>query len=109
MTIAREGVLLEFVHDLRTNADLCPYHNVAWRGFAGLRFKYTVLGGVAEGGKPWQLFDLQNDPSEMFNLLDDPAWKAEAANQHRILRDTLVATGDHYPLAPAFGLPGLNM
>lgn len=105
----REGVLLEFVHDLRPNIDMCPYHEMYWRGFAGRRFKYTVLGGTAEGGRPWQLFDLENDPGEMHNLLDDPQWHEEAARQHRLLRGQLIATGDHYALAPACGEAGLNL
>ncbi|MCE9613925.1 MAG: sulfatase-like hydrolase/transferase [Lentisphaerae bacterium] len=105
----REGVLLEFVHDLRPNTDMCPYHAVYWRAFVGRRFKYTVLGGVAEGGQPWQLFDLAHDPWEMHNLLDDPACLAEAARQHQLLREQLIATHDHYALAPAFGQDGLNV
>ena len=37
------------------------------------------LGGVADGGRPWQLFDLAVDPWELKNLLLEPAWEAEAA------------------------------
>jgi arylsulfatase A-like enzyme len=105
----REGVLLEFVHDLRPDTAMCPYHAVYWRGIAGRRFTYTVLGGVADGGRPWQLFDLAADPWELKNLLVEPGWESEAARQHALLRERLIATDDHYVLAPAFGVPGLNM
>jgi len=105
----REGVLLEFVHDLRTDTAMCPYHAVHWRGFVGRRFKYTVLGGVEEGGHPWQLFDLENDPWEMRNLLEEPGWQDTAAAFHRLLRERLIATVDYYALAPAFGCEGLNV
>lgn len=104
--LRREGVLLEFVHDYRAGH---PYNAVYWRGFRGRHHKYTVLGDAVTGGQPWQLYDLENDPYEMTNLLDEPANEALAAEMHRKLRDELVATGDHYVLAPAYGLPGLNL
>lgn len=105
--LPRPGVLLEFVHDLRINPDWGLYHATYWRGFRTARYKYTVLGG-AEGGEPWQFFDLANDPLEMTNLLDDPAWRSEVAAHHRLLRHRLVETVDHYVLKPAFGEAGLN-
>jgi len=103
--LPREGVLLENVHDLRNNL---MYHEVYWRAFRTRRTKYTVLGG-AEGGQPWQFFDLENDPYEMHNLIDDPASAEEVRRHHQLLRERLVETGDHYVLAPAFGIDGLNL
>ena len=64
----REGVLLEFVAEMRPGL---PFHEETWRGFRTRRYKYTVLGD-AHGGKPWQFFDLDEDPYELTNLVDDP-------------------------------------
>jgi arylsulfatase A-like enzyme len=100
----REGVLLEFVAEMRPNI---VFHEETWRGVRTSRYKYTVLGD-AHGGKPWQFFDLQTDPYEMHNLVDDPEAEPLIAHHHRLLRDLLVAGYDHYVLAPAFGSPGLN-
>ncbi len=100
----REGVLLEFVSELRPYA---PFHEQTWRGIRTRRHKYTVLGD-AHGGKPWQFFDLRSDPYEMRNLVNNPAYADLAAHHHRLLRERLVATHDHYVLAPAHGCAGLN-
>jgi arylsulfatase A-like enzyme len=100
----RDGVLLEFVSELRPNI---VFHRETWRGIRTRRFKYTVLGD-AHGGKPWQFFDLQADPYELTNLVDDPAYADEVRRHHELLRDRMVETLDHYVLAPAFDRPGLN-
>jgi arylsulfatase A-like enzyme len=102
--IDREGVLLEFVAEMRPGL---PYHDQTWRGFRTRRYKYTVLGD-AHGGHPWQFFDLDNDPYEQRNALEDPAYAGEARRHHELLRARLVESHDHYVLAPAFGCPGLN-
>ncbi|MEV4539496.1 sulfatase [Asanoa sp. NPDC049518] len=102
--IDREGVLLEFVAEMRPGL---PFHDETWRGIRTRRYKYTVLGD-AHGGRPWQLFDLENDPYEQANLVDDPAHADEAARLHGLLRARLTETHDHYVLAPAFGAAGLN-
>jgi arylsulfatase A-like enzyme len=39
-----------------------------WHGIRGERYKLVVR----EGGDPWLLFDLQSDPAERRNLIDDP-------------------------------------
>ncbi|HEX6499054.1 MAG TPA: sulfatase [Micromonosporaceae bacterium] len=100
----REGVLLEFVAELRPNI---VFHEETWRGIRTRRYKYTVLGG-ARGGKPWQFFDLETDPYELTNLVDDPKYADEVRRHHELLRSRLVETYDHYVLAPAFGCDGLN-
>ena len=104
----REGVLLEFVHDLRAGP-FFPYHDIYWRGFRSQRYKYTVLGDAARGGKPWQFFDLENDPYEMNNLIKDPKHEGEITRHHEFLRNRLIETGDHYVLARAHGMEGLNL
>lgn len=100
----REGVLLEFVSELRPNM---PFHDETWRGLRTRQAKYTVLGD-AHGGEPWQFFDLERDPYEMHNAIDDPEYKDEVARHHELLRARLVETHDHYVLKPAYGCPGIN-
>jgi arylsulfatase A-like enzyme len=102
--VSRDGVLLEFVAELRPGM---PFHEETWRGIRTRHHKYTVLGD-AHGGKPWQFFDLDADPYEMNNLVDDPAHAEELVRHHGLLRQRLAETYDHYVLAPAFGHPGLN-
>jgi arylsulfatase A-like enzyme len=98
-SLARDGVLLEFVREDRAGG---PYSAETWRGFRTERYKYTVTGGIA-GGDPWQLFDLRDDPYEQENLVDDPDHEALAARMHGHLREALAETGDDYRLKPAFG------
>lgn len=105
--LPREGVLLEFVHDLRTKSHF--YHDRYWRGFRTERYKYTVLGDASEGGTPWQFFDLDNDPYEMNNLIDTPDAHDEIIRMHQLLRQRMIETGDHYVLAEAWGIAGLNL
>jgi arylsulfatase A-like enzyme len=100
----REGVLLEFVGELRPGL---PFHDETWRGVRTRHGKYTVLGD-ARGARPWQYFDLGADPYELHNRVDDPACAEEVARPHRLLRELLVSSTDHYVLAPAHGCPGLN-
>lgn len=102
----REGVLLEFVHDLRPGY---IYHEQYWRAFRSRQYLYSVLGDATEGGKPWQLFDVARDPYEMINLIDDPAYAEVAREHHRLLRDRLIETEDHYVLAPAYDMEGLHL
>lgn len=100
----REGVMLEFVAEMRPNI---VFHEETWRGFRTEGCKYTVLGD-AHGGKPWQFFDLVSDPYEMTNLIDDPRWADEIRRHHELLRARLIETHDHYVLAPAHGSAGLS-
>ena len=100
----REGVLLEFVAEMRPNI---VFHAETWRGIRTRRYKYTVLGD-AHGGQPWQFFDLETDPYELTNALDDPKYADEIRRHHELLRERMAETYDHYVLAPAYGVPGLN-
>ena len=101
----REGVLLEFVAELRQRA---PFYEEVWRGFRTRHSKYTVKGNNL-GGRPWQFFDLARDPGEMHNAIDDPAYADHIAHHHRLLCDRLRQTEDHFVLLPAFGCDGVNM
>ncbi|MDP6699188.1 MAG: hypothetical protein QGH25_06040, partial [Candidatus Latescibacteria bacterium] len=101
----REGVLLEFVAELRERP---PFYNAVWRGFRSERFKYAVKGDKF-GAEPWQFFDLENDPYEMRNLIEDPAWADEIGRHHELLRARLEETLDPFVLRPAWSREGYNV
>jgi arylsulfatase A-like enzyme len=102
-SLPREGVLLEFVMDFRIAQ---AFYDKAWRAFRTKRYKYVTLGDYT-GAVPWLFFDLQNDPCELHNLVDDPTMRDEVARHHRLLRERLVATNDHFHLRPAFDCASL--
>lgn len=66
---ARDGVPLQFVRELRPGH---PFFEGGWRGFRTTRHKATWRV-TAEGPRAWHLFDLQDDPHELENLVGDPA------------------------------------
>jgi arylsulfatase A-like enzyme len=103
--LEREGVLLEFVAELRKRS---VFYDEVWRGFRTQRYKYTVVGDNM-GGKPWQFFDLENDPGEMNNLVDDPNYRDRVTLLHRLLCERMIETEDHFVLLPAFGCDGVKM
>jgi arylsulfatase A-like enzyme len=102
--LPRDGVMLEFVAELRQNQ---PFYDEVWRGFRTAYGKYTVKGNNL-GGRPWQFFDLRSDPWETKNLVDDPAWRDEAARHHGLLVQRMVETEDHFVLDAAFGCGAVN-
>jgi len=102
--LVRSGVMLEFVAELRSER---VFYAEPWRAFRTLRFKYTVKGDNL-GGRPWQFFDLAEDPFELKNLLDAPEYASEVARHHDLLRSRILETEDHYVLLPAFGREGAN-
>lgn len=103
--VERDGVLLEFVAEVRPER---AWFDATWRGVRTRRHKYTVHGG-ASGAEPWQLFDLGQDPFELTNLVADPAHAGTAAELHERLADLLERSADDYPLKPAFGARGCNL
>jgi arylsulfatase A-like enzyme len=102
--LARDGVMLEFVAELRPGV---PFYDEVWRGFRSRRYKYTVRGDKF-GAKPWQLFDLEADPWEMRNLIDDEAHRTTATQHHHWLRQRMEETLDPLALAPAYGEEAWN-
>lgn len=100
----RDGVLLEFVTETRAGRG---YYDETWRGIRTRRHKYTVLGDRS-GARPWQLFDLETDPYEMSNIVNEVDFASVAADLHRRLAGLLAETGDDYALGPAFGVAGQN-
>ncbi len=102
--LPREGVALELDHDhIRAG----EWFERQWRAFRSRRYKYAVIGGPS-GAVPWSFFDLQEDPHELHNRIDDPALEEEVRRHHGWLRDDLARTEDHYVLKPVLGWPGLN-
>jgi len=101
----RLGVMLEFVAELRPPA---PFHTSIWRGVRSHRFKYATFGGLGRGMTPWMFYDLENDPYETTNLIDDPKFAQDMAAHHQFLRDEMVRTGDHAWLGEACGCESLN-
>jgi arylsulfatase A-like enzyme len=104
-TVTRKGVLLEYVAEFRTQS---PLFNETWRGFRSKRYKYTVKGN-AEGSTAWQFFDLEKDPYELTNLIENSDLQSEIGKFHQFLRDELVRTQDHFVLSAMFGCEGLNL
>jgi arylsulfatase A-like enzyme len=51
--------------------------------------------------RPWHFYDLDADPLELHNLVDDPQCREELARHHQLLRTMLEEAGDFYPLAEA--------
>jgi len=102
--LEREGVMLEFVAELRKGM---PFYDSVWRGFRSARYKYTIRGDN-HGGLPWEFFDLLNDPWEQNNLLDHLTYRDEIIRHHNLLRNRMIETEDHFVLLPAFDCEGLN-
>jgi arylsulfatase A-like enzyme len=102
----RPGVMLELVAELRPNQ---TFHRCPWRAFRSDRYLYSVKGSGYEGGmKPWQFFDLHEDPYEMSNLADHPEYADLVRQHHRWLRERMEETGDTEWLAAAHGIPALG-
>ncbi len=105
-SLARPGVMLEFVLEIREKG---VFHDGGYRAWRSGRYTYVAQGGGKEGMKPWQFFDLQADPQELKNLIADPNYAPLIREHHGWLRERMVQTGDHGALGPAFGYEGLNM
>lgn len=56
----------------------CP---VAWRGFRSAQHKLVLN----DAGRPWLYFDLERDPLELNNLVEDPAYADEIAERARLI------------------------
>lgn len=89
----RDGVLLEMVRDFRPDA---AFYKRAHRGIRTRRWKYTVLYDEddPEHPRPWQLFDLENDPLEDRNLVDNPGSAETRQGLHAQLQQIMLDTDD---------------
>jgi arylsulfatase A-like enzyme len=65
----------------------------AWRGIRTDRFLYARW----EAG-PWLLYDLQKDPDELHNLVDDAGHATELQALDRQLLDSMARAGDSWTL-----------
>jgi arylsulfatase A-like enzyme len=104
-SLARNGVMLEFVSEIRPGV---TFYQRGYRAFRSRRYKYVAFGGGPGGMTPWQFFDLQEDPGELHNRVADPACADLLKLHHGWLRDRMIETGDDASLAPAFGHDWLN-
>lgn len=95
----REGILIESVQEFRGPG---AFFNRPFRGIRTRRWKYTVLAGKG-GAAPWQLFDLENDPLERRNLIDEPDHAETARGLHAALVGLLRDTDDHFDPGPGPG------
>jgi arylsulfatase A-like enzyme len=50
----------------------------------------------------WEMYDLQNDPQEMRNVYDDPAYTSVRADLHNRLKDIMISYHDSDSLARTF-------
>jgi arylsulfatase A-like enzyme len=62
-----------------------------WRGVRTNRFTYARFRS-----KPWVLYDLQADPSELNNLVDDPAARSLLAEMDNKVEAWMKRTGDSW-------------
>ncbi len=104
-SLDREGVLLEFVAELRKGM---AFNQWVWRAFRSRRYKYTVRPDTIGPG-PSPSVRPSAAHLERRNLIDHPNFQDEIARHHRLLRERLVETGDHFVLLPAFGCEGVNL
>jgi arylsulfatase A-like enzyme len=72
-----------------------PYNtnpiNAGWRGVRTSRYMYARTKE-----KPWVLYDLQEDPHELNNLVDDPSAQAIRASMEKRLQEWMQRTGDSW-------------
>lgn len=62
------------------------------------RFKYVVYN---TGSRREQLFDLNEDPGEMNNLVNEPDYQSELREHRRLISDWASRTNDDFPLVTA--------
>jgi arylsulfatase A-like enzyme len=96
--LGREGILLEHVHEPRKPG---AFYGMSFRGFRTQRYKYTVLAHGDEPARPWQFFDLERDPHEAVNMIDNPAHADEAQRLHEMMVQRMVETGDTFDAGTA--------
>ena len=87
----RPGILLQFVWEPRPGAD---FYTQIWRGFRSKQYKYTVLGDIKNGLKPWQFFDLENDPYELNNLIDHGEYQEQIKQHSQWMREQMIEIQD---------------
>lgn len=90
--IPRKAILLESV---ASYSEIPCYFEGGWRAVRTRRYKY-VAKGPSLNAQPSQLFDLENDPYEMVNLLDNPDYLDVQIEMDNILRTLIAEADDEY-------------
>lgn len=88
----RDGVPLQFVRELRPGL---PFFEGGWRGYRTTRHKATWRL-TPEGPRAWHLFDLDQDPHELVNLVGDPGHLDLHRDLYACMRDELQRTADDF-------------
>ncbi len=77
------------------------YAYVPWPGWRALRTRQYMYARTKD--KPWFLFDLQNDPWEKRNLVDDPESRTRVQEFDERLTSVMRETGDSWDIKAASG------
>ncbi len=100
-SLDREAILIEMVEERRQKG---TFYGHSMRGIRTKNWKYTVLKGP-RGGQfsdqhvaPWQLFNLENDPLEQRNLVEQPEYSAKVKQMHTKLAGMLENAGDFFSI-----------
>jgi len=81
-------------------SELCEYGEPTHQGrmLRTARHKYIVFNG---GARPEQLFDLQSDPGELYNLAWRSEAKAELSRHRNLLKSWINETADDFKMPAA--------
>ncbi len=90
----REGIMLEFVREPRKPG---AFYHGGYRAIRTRTLKYSILADE-DGVRPWQLFDLVNDPYEQRNLIRNPSFLTKARELHTMLEQRIEETHDTFPI-----------
>lgn len=90
----RDGIMLEYVSRVTCKGIYSPDN---WRAIISGSYKY-VARGPSNDAKAWQLFDIQNDPYEMNNLINNASYKSIAEDFDAQLRNMIIETEDDYTI-----------
>ena len=85
--LGRDAVFLEYVEEHRDSHKSIP----PWRAIRTERYCYSI---TTEG--PWMLFDLEDDPYEQKNLVNDPETASSRSELHERLMEHLAAIEDPF-------------
>jgi arylsulfatase A-like enzyme len=89
-TLDRAGLLLYLTHHFVPDH---PWYRRAWRGIRTRERMFSCWGPRAAGLKPWHLFDMNEDPYQMRNLV--AADRAAVDDFRQRLRQMMASHGDH--------------
>jgi arylsulfatase A-like enzyme len=97
----QEGSVPDSALIMAINPGVLPIdHQVGdWRGVRTLDYTYTRRAEEA-GVTPWLLYDNQNDPYQMTNLINDPAYSDIQAELDAVLSDWLIRVSPNHVYVP---------